>query len=173
MRGSVSKSGNPCAKLTALSGPFSARLSRVISRMTDSVKLCALSERTAEFSVPGIGSLQVEGGAGAGEATRGTLETALPPAAHVAGPACLGEEVEHVRATQQSGHLAASDHGHAADALADEKARRLVDACFFGDRDDARAHDVARGLAFLGEDVSLGDDADHVAFRGDDRRTSD
>jgi len=41
--GGGSKSGKPCAKLIARSGPCRARLTRVISRMTDSVKLLALA----------------------------------------------------------------------------------------------------------------------------------
>jgi hypothetical protein len=48
MRASGSKSGKPWAKLTALSGPFRARFKRVISRMTDSVKLCAFSDCRAD-----------------------------------------------------------------------------------------------------------------------------
>jgi len=39
------KSGKPWAKLTAFSGPLRARLRRVISRMTLSVKLSALRLR--------------------------------------------------------------------------------------------------------------------------------
>src|SRR5437868_10284193 len=122
MRESVSKSGKPCAKLTAFSGPCSARLSRVISRITDSVKLCAFSERRTG-SVSRIGPLQVQGGARAGVAACGTLETPLPPAADIARPPRLGEEVQHVGATQEADHLAAPDHRHSPDALADEKPR--------------------------------------------------
>src|SRR3981081_4185018 len=99
MRPSVLKSGKPWAKFTARSGPFSWRFSRVISRMTDSVKLCAFSERRScgGFSVPGIGALQGEVRARARVATVRFLQAALPPAAHLARPPRLGEEVEHVR----------------------------------------------------------------------------
>src|SRR5690348_7383274 len=174
MRGSGSKSGKPWAKLTALSGPCSARLRRVISRMTDSVKLCAFSDwRIAPRLVSGIGSLQVKIRAGAREAPHRALEAALPPAADVAGPTRLGEEVEDVRAAEQAHHLPAADHRHAADALADEEPCRLVDARLLGDRDHARAHDVARRLAALGEHVGLGHDADDVALVADDRRARD
>src|SRR2546421_8225426 len=100
MRASGSKSGKPCAKLTAFSGPCSARLSRVISRITDSVKLCAFSERPIG-SVSGIGPLQVQCGARAGVAACGALEAPLPPAADIACPPRLGEEVEHVGAAQE------------------------------------------------------------------------
>src|SRR5712692_2820872 len=155
MRGSGSKSGKPCAKLTALSGPLSARFSRVISRITDSVKLCAFRDRPIVFSVSGIGALQVKLGARAGKASCRALEAALPPPADVAGPARLGEEIEHIGSAQQTDHLAAPDPRHATDPLPDQKARRLVDAGFLGDRDDARTHDVARDLTFLGEDVRL------------------
>jgi len=44
------KSGKPWAKLTARSGPFNARLRRVISRMTLSVKLSALRLRIGAIS---------------------------------------------------------------------------------------------------------------------------
>src|SRR5439155_12269169 len=49
----------------------------------------------------------------------------------------------------------------------------FVDPGLLGDGDDAWAHDVARGLAFLGEDVRLGDDADDMAFTRDDGRAGD
>src|SRR2546428_5308583 len=173
MRGSGSKSGNPCAKLTALSGPCRARLRRVISRMTDSVKLCAFSDRPIDLLVSGIGTLQLQVGARAREAAHRALQAALPPTANVAGPARLGEEVEDVGPAEKPDHLAAPDHRHAAYALADEKPGRLVDPGFFGDRDDARPHDLARRVSLLREDVRLGDDADHVPLVGDDRRTRD
>src|SRR6266568_3750238 len=81
MRGSVSKSGKPCAKLMERSGPLRARFNRVISRMTDSVKLWALSERR---SVARIGALQSDLGARARVAAFGHLEAALPAPTHVA-----------------------------------------------------------------------------------------
>src|SRR6059036_2977160 len=168
MRGSGSKSGNPWAKLTASSGPWSARLRRVISRITDSVKLWAFSDwRIAAPSMSGISPLQAKVGARAREALWRPLETSLPPAADLAGPARLGEEVEDVGPAQEADHLAPADHGHAAYALADQQPRRFVDPGLLGDGDDPRAHDVARRLAPLGEDVGLGDDADDVTFVGD------
>src|SRR5438552_1513638 len=109
MRASGSKSGNPCAKLTAFSGPCSARLRRVISRMTDSVKLCALSERPIEDLMSGIGTLQLQVGARAREAAHRALQAALPPTANVARPPGLGEEIEHVRPAEKSDHLAAAE----------------------------------------------------------------
>src|SRR5205823_6211 len=112
-RGSVSKSGMPCAKLMARSGPFSSRLSRVISRMTDSAKLSAFRERRTPRSVSRIGALQVDVGARAGETAFRPLQAPFPTAAHVAGPAGLGEEIEHVRAAQQTDHLAPLDDRHA------------------------------------------------------------
>src|SRR5690348_3661094 len=169
IRGSGSKSGKPCAKLTALSGPCRARFRRVISRMTDSVKLCALSESL----MSGISALQDEFGARARKAARRPLEASLPPTTHAAGPPRLGEEIEHVGAAQQSDHLAAADDRHAPNALADQQSGRFIDSRFLGDGDDARAHDVARGLAFLGEDVGLGDDADDMAFVRDHGRPGD
>src|SRR2546427_6987168 len=173
MRMSGSKSGNPCAKLTAFSGPCRARLRRVISRMTDSVKLCAFSDRPIDLLVSGIGTLQLQVGARAREAAHRALQASLPPTANVAGPARLGEEVEDVGPAEKPDHLAAPDHRHAAYALADEQPGRLVDAGFLRDRYDARAHDVPRGLALLGEDVSLRNDADHVPLVGDDGRARD
>src|ERR1700730_7470219 len=120
MRGSVAKSGKPCAKLTALSGPFSSRLRRVISRMTDSVKLCALRDKRPDPSVTRVGALQADVGAGAREAPLGLLEPTLPPPANVARPARGGKEVEHVRPAEQAHHLAPLDHRHSAYAFAEQ-----------------------------------------------------
>src|ERR1041384_8485971 len=122
MRASGSKSGKPCAKFTAFCGPCMARLRRVISRMTDSVKLWAFRDTSPEDLVSGICTLQPQVGARAGEATRRPLQAALPPSAHVARPSRLGEEVEHVRAAEQTDHLAAADPRHAAAAPADPNA---------------------------------------------------
>src|SRR5881296_3565903 len=138
MRASGSKSGNPCAKLTAFSGPCRARLRRVISRMTDSVKLCAFSESPIDELMSGIGTLQLQVGARAREAAHRALQAPLPPTAHVARPPRFGEEVEDVGPAEEPDHLAASDDGHAANPLADQEPGRLVDAGFLGDRDDAR-----------------------------------
>src|ERR1700752_4864451 len=149
MRGSVGKSGNPCAKFTARSGPWSSRLSRVISRMTDSVKLCALSERPGPL-VSGIGTLQAQVGARAREAAHRPLQAAFPPAAHGARPPRLGEKLEHVRTAQQTNHLPAANHRDSADALADQKPGRFIDPGLLGHRDDALAHDVEGDLALLG-----------------------
>src|ERR1051325_4003116 len=157
----------------ARSGPWSSRFCRVISRMTDSAKLSAFRESRAAGLVPRIPTLQMDVGARAREAAFGPLESALPAPAHVARPAGLGEEVEDVRAAQQADHLAFLDHGYAADALTRKKSRRLVDACLLGDRDDVRAHDVARDLSLLGEDVHLGDDADDQSSPRHDRRARD
>ena len=96
MRGSVAKSGNPWAKLIALSGPLTCRLRRVISRMTDSVKLWAFIERRAAGSVTRICPLQPDVRARARVAPLGLLQPALPATADVAGPAGGGEEIEHV-----------------------------------------------------------------------------
>src|SRR5260370_19575229 len=170
IRGSVAKSGKPWAKLTARSGPLSARFNRVISRMTDSVKLCAFSDSR---SVPRIASNEMDVGAGARIAPLRHLEPALPSPAHVARPAGRGEKIENSRAAQQADHLAPLDDGHARDALADKEPRRLVDAGVLADGDHVRAHDVARDLSFLGEDVHLGDDARHVPVAADDRRACD
>src|SRR5713101_447534 len=170
IRGSVWKSGKPCAKLMARSGPLRARFKRVISRMTDSVKLWAFRERR---SVPRIGALQANVGARARVAAFRHLQPVLPAPADVASPPRAGEEVEHVGTAQEAHHLAALDDRHAADPLADEKARRLVDAGVLADRDDVRAHDVARDLSLLGEHVHLGDDAGHVSFTSDHRRARD
>src|SRR5712692_9522669 len=168
--GSGSKSGKPCAKLTAFSGPLSCKLSRVISRMTDSVKLWAFSESR---SVSRIGTLQAKLRAGARVASRRPLEAALPPPAHRARPARRGEEIEHVGPAEEADHLAAPDHGDAPDALADQEPRRLVDPGLLCDRDHTRAHDLARRLALLGEDVRLGHDPHDVAFARDHRRARD
>src|ERR1700687_5588960 len=172
MRASVLKSGKPWAKFTARSGPFSCRFKRVISRMTDSVKLWAFSESTAAgaFSVSGISALQVEVGARARMAALGLLEASLPPPAHLARPPRLGEEIEHVRAAEQADHLAAPDHRHAPYPLADEKARGLVHSRLLGDRDHALAHDVARHLALLREHVGLRDDPHHMSLGGKNGR---
>src|SRR4030088_9337 len=167
MRGSVAKSGKPCAKLTARSGPFSSRFRRVISRMTDSVKLCAFCDRRPELSVTRIGALQADIGAGAREAPFGLLEPTLPAPTHVACPARGGKEVEHVRPAEQPDHLAPLDHRHPAYAFTDQQARGLVDAGVRADGDHMLAHDVARNLAPLGEDVRLRDDPDHLPFRRD------
>src|SRR5467141_1271347 len=142
--GSVAKSGKPWAKLIARSGPLSSRFCRVISRMTDSAKPSAFSDSRAAELVPRIRTLQVDVGARARKASLRPLQPALPSPAHVARPARLGKEVEHVRAAQQADHLAAFDDGHTPDALAGHQPCRLVDACVLGDRDHIRAHDVAR-----------------------------
>src|SRR5205823_3359290 len=139
-RASVSKSGKPCAKLTAFCGPCIARFRRVISRMTDSVKLWAFRETSPAALVSGIGALQPQVDARAGVAARRTLQASLPPAAHVARPARLGEEVEHIGAAQQADHLAPANYRHAPDALADQKTRGLVDASLLGHGDDTLAH---------------------------------
>src|ERR1700704_6839658 len=175
MRPSVLKSGKPWAKFTARSAPFSSRFSRVISRMTDSVKLCAFSEsRSCEvFSVPGIGALQGEISARARIATVRFLQAALPPAAHLAGPSRLGKEVEHVRAAQEADHLATPDDRDASYPLPDEKSGGLVDPRLLGDRDHTLAHDVTRHFAFLRKHVGLGDDSDHVTFTGHAGRAGD
>src|SRR5260370_32527417 len=114
--------------------------------------------------VPGISALQDEVGARAGVTARGSLEAALPPAADAARPSRLRVEIENVRAAEKADHLAAADHRHAAYALADKKPRRLVDAGLLRDRDDSGAHDLARGLALLGEDIGLGDDPADVTL---------
>src|ERR1700681_205866 len=170
IRASVLKSGNPWAKLTARSGPLICMFSRVISRMTDSVKLWAFIER---WLMPRIGALQVEVRARARVAALGFVEAALPPPAHVARPPRLGKKLEDVRAAEQPDHLAVADHRYTADPLPDQQSRGLVDAGVLGDRDDTRAHDVARDLALLREHVGLGDDADHVSLRRHDRRAGD
>src|SRR5437879_12509667 len=123
MRGSVSKSGKPWAKLMARSGPLRARFKRVISRMTDSVKLRALSERR---SVARIGALQSDLRARARVAAFRHLKPALPTPADIAGPARAGEELEHVRTAEQADHLAEFHHRHAADARPDPQAAGSV-----------------------------------------------
>src|SRR6266702_1612996 len=173
MRGSVSKSGNPSAKLITGSGPLSSRFCRVISRMTDSAKLSAFSDSRAAGLVPRIRSLQVDVGARAREASLGPLEPALPSPAHVARPSGPGEEVEHVRAAQQADHLAPLYDGHAPYALAGHEPRGLVDPRVLGDRDHVRAHDVAGDGPLLGEDVDLGDDADDESVARHHRRAGD
>src|SRR6266567_3740965 len=173
MRGSVSKSGNPWAKLIARSGPLSSRFCRVISRMTDSAKLSAFSDSRAADLVPRIRSLQVDVGARARKASLGPLEPALPSSAHVARPARLRKEIEHVGAAQQSDHLSAFDDRHAPDALAGHEPRGLVDPRVLGDRDHVRAHDVARDGPLFGEDVDLGDDADNESVARHHRRAGD
>src|SRR5690242_5093037 len=171
MRESGSKSGNPCAKLIARSGPCSERLRRVISRMTDSVNDSALCE--SRMLVPGISSLQDEVGARARVAAHRSLEASLPPPADAACPPRLGVEVEHVGAAEEADHLAPTDDRHAPDALSDQESSGLVDAGLLRDRDDAWAHDLARRLSLLGENVGFGDDAHDVAFVGDHRRARD
>src|SRR5947208_5126895 len=173
IRGSVSKSGNPWAKLIARSGPLSSRFCRVISRMTDSAKLSAFSDSRAAGLVPRIRSLQVDVGARARETPLGPLQPALPSPAYVARPSGLGEKVEHVRAAQQADHLSPLDDWHAPDALAGHEPCRLVDARVLSDRDHMRAHDVARERALLGEDVDLRDDADDEPIARHDRRSGD
>src|SRR6202011_373435 len=173
IRGSVSKSGKPCAKFTARSGPFRARFNRVISRMTDSVKLCAFSDSRVERLVSRIGPLQVDVGARARVTALRHLQPALPAPANIAGPARAGEEFEYVGSTQQADHLAVLDHGNPPDALSNQEPRGLVDAGVFADRDDVRAHDVARDLALLREHVYLGDDSGHVPVGCDHRRPRD
>src|SRR5450759_207598 len=170
IRASVLKSGNPWAKFTARFGPFSWRFKRVISRMTDSVKLWAFSERRL---MPRVRPLQVEIRARARVASLRLFEAALPPPAYVARPACFGEELQHVRAAEQADHLAVPDDRHAANPLSDQQARGFVDAGVFADGDHAFAHDVARHLALLREHVGLGDDADHVPLGAHDRRAGD
>src|SRR6266849_3641882 len=157
MRGSVSKSGKPWAKLIARSGPLSSRFCRVISRMTDSAKLSAFSDSRAAGLVPRIRSLQVDVGARARKASLGPLEPALPSPAHVARPAGLGEEVEHVRAhdVARERTLLGEDvdlrddaddepiprhHRRAGDVLARQRLRDLLDRRVFFERDDVSGH---------------------------------
>src|SRR3981081_735044 len=173
IRGSVSKSGNPCAKLTARSGPLRARFNRVISRMTDSVKLWAFRESRVERLVSRIGPLQLDVSARARIAALRHLQPALPPPANIAGPPRAGEEFEHVGSAQQADHLAALDHWNPPDALSDEESSRLVDAGVLADRDDVRAQYVERALSLLRDHVDLGDDAGHVPVRSDHRRPGD
>src|SRR5438552_14624093 len=98
--------------------------------MTGSGMVRAVRDRPIDDLVSGIGTLQLQVGARAREAPHRALQAALPPAAHVARPPSLGEEVEHVGPAQESDHLAAPDHRHPAYALADEKPGRLVDPGF-------------------------------------------
>src|SRR5258708_33282083 len=146
IRASVLKSGNPCAKFTARSAPFSCRFSRVISRMTDSVKLWAFSESRL---MARVGTLQVQVRARARVAAFGLLEAALPPPAYITCPPRLGEELEHVGPAEQSDHLAAPDHRHAANPLADQQPRGFVDAGVLCPRDHTWTHDVAPHFARL------------------------
>src|SRR5258705_3957597 len=103
----------------------------------------------------------------------GLLQAALPAPAHVAGPACGGKEVEDVRAAQQADHLAPLDDRDAPYALSNEQLRGLVDAGVRADRDDVLAHDVARDLSLLGEDVGLRHDPNHLTVRRDHRTAID
>src|SRR5258708_33058698 len=103
--------------------------------MTDSVKLWALSERL----VARIGALQLQVAARAGEAARRLLQTALPPAADLASPSSLGEEVEHVGTAEQTDHLAALDDRDPSYALSDQEASGLIDSGLLTDRDHAPA----------------------------------
>src|SRR5947208_12756619 len=104
--------------------------------MTDSVKLCAFSETPMAWPlVSGIGTLQAEVGAGARVASRRPFQVPLPPAADIACPSGLGEEVQDVGTAQQPDHLAAADHRDAADSFSDQKARGFVDPGLLGDRD--------------------------------------
>src|ERR1700687_1464005 len=149
IRESVAKSGKPCAKLMARSGPLSARFKRVISRMTDSVMLWAFNDRRLVRLVPRICALQVDISARARVTALRHLQPALPAPADIAGPARAREEVEHVGTAHQADHLSVFYHRHPPDSLADEKSRRLVDAGVLADRDDVRAADVPRGLSLL------------------------
>src|SRR6266481_1549878 len=174
IRGSVAKSGKPWAKLIARSAPLRARFSRVISRMTDSVKLWAFSDKRRGIElVPRVAPHEVDVGARARIAPLWHLEPALPSPAHVAGPARRGEKIENIGAAEQADHLASLDDRHAPDALADQQPRRLVDARVLADGDHVRAHDVARDLTFLGEDIYLGNDAAHMPIAADDGRAGD
>src|SRR5260370_6491118 len=105
----------------ARSGPLRARFNRVISRMTDSVKLWAFSDRRL---VARIRALQMDVGARAGVTALRHLQPALPAPADVAGPARAREKVEHVRTAQPADHLSILDHRHSSDALADQKPDR-------------------------------------------------
>src|SRR5260370_24197095 len=140
---------------------------RVSSRMTDAVKLWAVRDSRL---VSRVGARQVQVRAGGGGGAFGSVEAARPPPAYLAGPPRLGEELEYVRAAQQTDHLAVADHRHAPDALADQQARGLVDAGVLADGDDALAHDVARHLALLRKHIRLGDDADHMPVSRHDLR---
>src|ERR1700694_1459705 len=105
------KSGKPWAKLTAFSGPLSARLRRVISRMTLSVKLSALRLRsgagTLNRSLRAGGeraALQPKGVAGAEVARGRRFEAAVSLPARLAGPQAVGEEFEDVGAADEAHH---------------------------------------------------------------------
>src|SRR2546430_2418552 len=119
MRGSVSKSGNPWAKLIARSGPLSSRFCRVISRMTDSAKLSAFSDSRAAGLVPRIRSLQVDVGA--------FCEKACARGADA-------DEEPMPRHDRRSG-----------DVLARERLRDLLDRCVFLEGDDVAGHHLFDG----------------------------
>src|SRR2546428_13763283 len=101
--------------------------------MTDSVKLWAFSDRR---SVPRIGPFEAYVGAGTRVTALRHLKPALPTPANGAGPTRAREEVENVGAAQKPDHLAALDHRHAADALADEQPGRFLHNRVLADRDD-------------------------------------
>src|SRR5262252_7381555 len=107
--------------------------------MTDSAKLSAFSESRAPGLVSRIRALQPNVGARTREALVGALQPALPPAADVARPARLGEEVEHVGAAEQADHLAAIDHRNSPDAFAHQQLRGLFDTHLFRHGDDVAA----------------------------------
>src|SRR6266851_2857710 len=125
IRGSVWKSGKPCAKLTARSGPFRARFKRVISRMTDSVKLWAFSERR---SVARIRALQVADG----DDVR---------AHDVARDFSLLRK--DIDLGDDAGHMpVASDHRRAGDALRRQRRRDLLQRRVLAERDHVSRHHV-------------------------------
>src|SRR6266849_5316887 len=126
--------------------------SRIRRSVSKSVKLWTFSDSR---SVPRIGPLQANVRAGARMTSLRRLQSSLPAPANVAGPARGREEVEHIGTAQKADHLSALDDRHAAHVLADEEPRRLVDARVLADGDDVRAHDVARDLTLLGEDIDL------------------
>src|SRR6266566_4220195 len=138
MRGSVSKSGKPWAKLIERSGPLSSRFCRVISRMTDSAKLSAFSDSRAADLVPRIRSLQVDVGARARKASLGPLEPALPSPAHVARPARLGEDVD-LRDDADDEPIR-RQHRRAGDSLARQRLCNLLDRCVLFEGDDVAGH---------------------------------
>src|SRR5919198_3814758 len=96
----------------ARSGPWSARFTRVISRMTDSAKLPALRLNRTLISLllSRMRSLEREGGAGAGAAALGLLEAVLPLPAGRAGPDPRGEELQDVGAAEQPDQPALLEH---------------------------------------------------------------
>src|SRR5215472_15815235 len=141
--------------------------------MTDSAKLSAFSESRAPDLVSRVRALQPNVGARTREALVEALQAPLPPAADVACPARLGEEVEHVGSAEQADHLAAVDHRDSPDAFAHQQLRGLFDTHLLCYGDDVAAHDVARDRPFLGENVRLGHDADDRPVARDDRRTGD